>query len=267
MENSFKNLVTDAKSVLVLLPTNPDFDAVGSGLALYLALGTKATISSPTPMTVEFNRLVGVNKISQETGNKNLTIKFSGYKADNIEKVSYDVINSEFNLTVIPKSGFSSPARDQVDLVYGGISAETIILVGGANENHFPLLTKEETAEAKILHIGTTQVDIAGKQVISFARPGSAVAEAVYNLLKEAGFALDPDVATNLMMGLEAGSGNFSAAGVTAQTFQMAADLMSTGGRRVPQDAPRAQDFPTGAVPSAPPSWLEEPKIYKGTSI
>ena len=86
-------------------------------------------------------------------------------------------------------------------------------------------------------------------------------------LLQEAGFALDPDVATNLMMGLEAGSGNFSAAGVTAQTFQMAADLMSTGGRRVPQDAPRAQDFPTGAVPSAPPSWLEEPKIYKGTSI
>ena len=82
MENTFKTAVDSANSILILLPTNPDFDQVAAGLSLYLSLmgGKNIQISVSSPVTVEFNRLVAVNKIATELGNKNLVISFYDYK-------------------------------------------------------------------------------------------------------------------------------------------------------------------------------------------
>src|SRR3989304_7803894 len=150
MENSFASLIDSAKSVLVLMPSKPYFDQVAAALSFYLAIKDKkeAAIVCPSPMIVEFNRLVGVNKISTEAGNKNLVMRFAGYKASDIEKVSYDVENGEFRLTVVPKTGFVSPKKEQIELSYSGISADTIILVGGANESHFPALSAKDLGQA-----------------------------------------------------------------------------------------------------------------------
>ena len=54
-------------------------------------------------MVVEFNRLVGVNKITTELGNKNLVIKFKYYKVAGSEIVSYDIEKGEVKLSVMPK--------------------------------------------------------------------------------------------------------------------------------------------------------------------
>jgi hypothetical protein len=90
MDTNFTSLIESATSVLILLPTKPYFDQVAAGLSLYLSLKEKkeVAISSSSPMMVGFNRLIGINKIVTEVGNKNLTIKFAGYDAGNIEKVS-----------------------------------------------------------------------------------------------------------------------------------------------------------------------------------
>ena len=79
MENSLLTLIDSAASVLIVLPTKPYFDQVAAGLSLYLSVHDRkeASIFCPSPMTVGFNRLIGVNKISTELGNKNLTIKFA----------------------------------------------------------------------------------------------------------------------------------------------------------------------------------------------
>src|SRR3989338_8381658 len=111
MDNSFNSLIDSASSILILLPNKPYFDQVAAGLSLYLSLHDKkpTAISAPSPMLVGFNRLIGINKISSDTGNRNLTITFSNYDAGNIEKVSYDIENEEFKLTVVPKSGLVAP--------------------------------------------------------------------------------------------------------------------------------------------------------------
>ncbi len=142
MTNSFSSLVESAKSLLILLPTHPTLDEVAAGLALYwdFAEGRNCTIACPSPMTVEFNRLVGVNKIKKDFGDQNLVLKFVGYKADNIEKVSYDVENDEFQLTVVPKAGLVAPTKEQVSLSYAGAAAELIFLVGGNRKELFPAL-------------------------------------------------------------------------------------------------------------------------------
>lgn len=274
MENSFASIVASAKSVLVLLPSKPYFDQVAAALSFYLAIKDKkeAAIVCPSPMIVEFNRLVGVNKISTEAGNKNLVLRFAGYKASDIEKVSYDVENGEFRLTVVPKTGFVSPKKEQVDLSYSGISADTVVLIGGATEAHFPALG--QLSGAKILHIGTRA--LSGGEVLSFARPASSVSELVAQLFQEAGLAIDADIATNLLLGIEEGSRDYKGQDVTAETFETTAVLLRAGGRRVSTRLDRSA-FPVGAIPGEvfqepekkeepPKDWLE-PKVYKGTSI
>lgn len=253
MENSFSQLVSSATSVLILLPTKPYFDQVAAGLSLYLSISDSknAAISCPSPMTVGFNRLIGVNKIIGEVGNKNLTIKFAGYDANNIEKVSYDIENGEFKLTVMPKSGFSAPEKNQIDITYAGASADLVILIGGANTSHFPALESGDFESAKIAHIGT-RVLTSDKEVMSFAKAGATASELVANLIKQGGMSLDPDVATNLIMGIEEGSSNFASPEVTPETFEIFAHLLRSGGQRLPRVKLSPANFPPGAIPTRP---------------
>lgn len=294
MENTLKSVIDQARSILILLPARPYFDQVAAGLSLYLATqGEKeVTVASTAPMTVEFNRLVGVNKITQDLGNKNLIIRFSDYEANNIEKVSYDVDNGEFRLTIIPKQGASVPKKDQTEITHAGVSADTIILIGGINDTHFPALSSKDMEGAKIIHIGSRTLNLpAGRNVISFARPASSASEVTASLLKESGYKIDGDIATNLVMGIEEGSNKFSSNEVTAETFQVFAELMRAGGRRMGNVRAQGAAAPPGAIPGslpkqqvqrvqpstektqndtqkedAPKDWLQ-PKIYKGTNI
>lgn len=280
MDNSFGSIIESAASILILLPKKPYFDQVAAGLALYLALRDKkdVAISCPSPMMVGFNRLVGVNKVTQELGNKNLVIKFVDYQAGNIERVSYDIENSEFRLTVIPKPGVPSPKKEQARLTYSGVSADTVILIGGANESHFPASTSNDLVGAKFVHVGTRALSMPPeKGIMSFARPASSVSEVVASLIKESGLTLDVDIATNLLIGIEEGSNKFSSPEVTADTFQMISDLMKAGGQRLRRGPYQKETFPPGSIPGkvvkveeekkeTPKEWLE-PKIYKGTSI
>jgi hypothetical protein len=304
MENSLLTLIDSASSVLVVLPTKPYFDQVAAGLSLYLSVHDRkeAFIFCPSPMTVGFNRLIGINKISTEIGSKNLTIKFAGYDAANIDKVSYDIDNGEFKLTVVPKSGMAAPQKEQLNVSYAGVSADLVILVGGANDSHFPILSSDELANAKIAHVGTRVLDTR-REVLSFAKPGATTCELVANLIKENGLTIDTDTATNLVMGIEDGSANFTSSEVTPETFETFAYLLRSGGARMPKVKLSPMNFPPGAIPGKPfrapvvqqpvtpmsqiesqpeivvpesgeespdinpPSdWLQ-PKIYKGTSV
>ena len=282
MDNSLTSLVDSAASILVLLPTKPYFDQVAAGLGLFLSLRDRkeAQISCPSSMVVEFNRLVGVNKIASEVGNKNLTIRFTEYNPQDVERVSADIENGEFKLTVIPKPGFVSPKKEQIDLSFSGVSADMVILVGGANESHFPQL--RDLAGTKIVHIGTRDLPVTSENgIISLARPGSSVSEVVANLIKENELPMDVDIATNLIAGIEEGSRNFQGPDVTAATFEVFADLLKAGGRRTGKEKVQREAYPQGSIPGeaiklpqeqdktsgkTPKDWLE-PKIYKGTTV
>ena len=247
------SLIDSSSSILIVLPNKPYFDQVAAGLSLYLSIHERKDVSifCPAPMMVGFNRLIGVNKISQELGKKNLTIKFANYDAANIDKVGYDIDNGEFKLTVTPKSGFISPTKEQIVTDYSGTAADLVILIGGANESHFPILALSDLANSKIAHIGTRVLE-AKREVLSFAKPGSTTSELVANLIKENGLNIDTDVATNLVMGIEDGSNNFAGSEVTPETFEIFAFLLRNGGQRIPRVKLSPSSFPAGAIPNKP---------------
>ena len=275
MENSFSQLVDSATSILILLPNKPYFDQVAAGLSLYLSLHDKkeTAISCASDMMVGFNRIIGVDKISTELGSKNLTVKLKGYDANNIEKVSYDIVDGEFNLTIVPKAGLSSPTKEQVDSTYAGVSADLVILIGGANDSHFSALLGDKLTGAKIAHFGTRVLNTAAvSAIMSFAKPASSVSELIAGVIKNEGLPMDPDVATNLVMGMEDGTNHFEGLEVTPETFETFAYLLRSGGLRPPRKI-SAGNYPPGAVPGKVPTapvehwkrlmWKEHRKLNK----
>jgi hypothetical protein len=307
MNSSLSTALEGSSAILVALPKNPNLDSVAAGLALYLTLkdSKKVEVYCPEEMRVEFNRLVGVNKIKTEAGNKNLIIKFKDYKATDIERVSYDIENSEFKLTIVPKDDALPPSEEQLVASFAGLSVDTAFLVGGASLADFPIVT-DELKDSKVVHFGTTAVAGSGAtQIISLARPASSVSESVYSHIKEAQLPLQADVASNLLFGIEEESNSFASSQTTATTFLAMAELMQAGGMRrvsfaapvdpqpptqgftnpfqpqprqmmpAPQPAPRqpAPKMPSPDADASNPEDVEPqdewfgPKIYKGTSV
>ncbi|QQG47754.1 MAG: hypothetical protein HY044_01535 [Candidatus Woesebacteria bacterium] len=281
MQNSFNKILesTNAKSIVILLPTNPYFDQVAAGLSLYLSLKDKfdVSIASPSPMLVEFNRLVSVDKIKTELGNKNLIIKFSNYDAENIDRVSFDVEGKVAYLKVIPKPSFAPPKKEQIEAQYSGVLADLAILIGGGSEIHFPAINTKDFLDVKLVHVGIRELRLnEGREVISFARQASSISELVANLIKENELKLNEDISSNLLMGIEEGTRNFTGIDVTADTFLTFGQLMKAGGKRMQKVSERERkSFPPGSIPGEPPkpqspqapkSWYE-PKIFKGTSV
>ncbi len=275
MDNSLKSLVSSAKSILILLPTEATFDSVATGTSLYLTIsseeGKEVNIYAPNPIVVEFNRLIGVNKIKNELGNKNLGISFSNYNPQGIEKVSWDIDNGEFKLTIVPKTNVMPPTQDQVTVTYAGVAADLVILVGGSDENSFPAIKTEDLANAKLVHVGVSQLNIPNRNISSLATTGSSISEVAANLIKNSGYKIEADIATNLLMGIEEATSAFTANNVTADTFMLVSDLMRAGGKRLAQGQVMASEYPAGAIPgmpqNVPASWTENPKIFKGTSV
>jgi len=295
MDNSLKSLIDSTNSLVIILPVKPYFDQVAAGLSLYLSQKGKKDVSivCQTPMLVEFNRLVGVNKITSEVGNKNMVVSLGDYPAQNIERVSYDIEEQEFKLTIIPKTGMVPPTKHQVILRYSGVSADLVIRIGGAPQDQFPLLANKEFEGIKTAHIGVKQLSTSdNSQIISLAKPSSSVSELIGEYIKNEEGGFDQDMATNLLLGIEDATRNFTSDYVTADTFQMVADLMRAGARRERPTNPR--NYPAGAKPSKifnpkrqdnleaienkeeiieqkdetqpPKEWLS-PKIFKGTSV
>ena len=106
---------------------------------------------------------------------------------------------------------------------------------------------------SKIIHIGTRLLEILNNdlEVLSFARPASSTSELVASLIKESGLPVNEDIATNLLSGIEEQSKSFQSSEVTADTFEIFADLLKLGGRRTPKIAP-AKSYPQGSIPTKP---------------
>lgn len=299
MANSIVDLTANSKSILILLPTNPHFDQVAAGTSLFVTLSEQSetrreiVLSCPSPMLVEFNRLVGVDKITSELGNKNLLISFKDYPVEDLDKVSYEIDGGEIKIKVEPKPGVSAPKKEQVDLGYSGIAADTVILIGGAHDGHFPALSKPEFRSVKLIHIGVRDITLAEPyKPLSLAKQSSSVSEIMAELLKEAKFEIGSDIATNLLMGIEDASKTFSSPETSAETFALVAQLMNLGGKRlIKENIPPRHNFPQGSIPlrpyfqspgsaqqvqapetekqgqsqEVPKSWLSQPKVYKGS--
>src|SRR3990167_3463696 len=272
--------VSGSQSISILLPENCTRDAMAAGLALYLSLtqvGKNVKISCPRPVTVGWNRLVGINKVVTEISNKNFIISLD-YIEGSIDRVSYNIEGDKFNLVIEPRAG-SQHLFSEKNVHYNssGGTIELIITIGAAS---LDLLGKNYTenknlfTEKPIVVIDTNPAN--GKYgKLNVVQANVTMSELMVALLKLAKLHITEDIAANLYDGLGSGSRNFTTPGVTAETFETAAWLLKSGARKNTTsqfNQPPQEELPRNEVAVAapdedqlPPDWLK-PKIYKGAS-
>ncbi len=269
--DNFKRLVSDSKSVLILMPENPSLDIVASATSLSLLIesqGKDVTIASPSPMLVEANRLVGVQKVTDLPDNKNLTISFQDYDAGQIEKVSYNIEDGKFMLVVAPKPGMVTPNHDQVIVGYKGVAGDLVIVVGANSKNSLGKFAQNPelfNTNTKVALVGNTPAEGFQNATELINPQSSSVSETVYELAEKVEFQRNSDVATNLFFGVRGGSDNFQK-GVTANTFLVASKLLNEGARLEPLPAAQAVQA-TQSVQKAPAEWTQEPKVFTGNRL
>ena len=259
-----KSLLDSAKTAAILLPQNPHYDVVAAGLGLKLALdsmGKTITIACADPMTVEFNRLVGIDTVTATFGTGNFVIAFAD-QTEVVDKVSYNLDHGELQLIITPKTGAPTLDHRKLRFIPGSVSADLVILVGV--ENLFdlgPLYHDARTLLSSVNLVSITK-NVPGENFTPHALydpDSSSLSELMAHIIDSLGFNLHTDVATNLLAGLEHATDFFRSPVVSHTTFEIAAHLVRKGARRH-HDAVSASQFPPGSIPSSPQPTTYNPQ-------
>lgn len=288
-------ILKTSQEIIIAIPSEPSLDQVAAGLGLYLSLknvGKSITIFCPSPMVVEYSRLVGLDKVKTSIGNKNLVVSFD-YIQDSIEKVSYNVEGAKFNLVVQPKKGSKPLDAKSVSYSYSGLEADLIFTIGATSfESLGDMYTKNQAAfeNAYTANITMTVDSHFAKTTIT-DKNAAALSQITGWFLEQIGFPASGDAASNLLAGIDHATNRFANPQTPAGAFVMAGNLMQNGAKRGlemirpivpniptsllrPMSVSQSEDIEptidqleltpkTTAVQTPPKDWLE-PKIFQG---
>lgn len=241
-----------AQNVVVFIHPQATFDAVAAATAWCLAIreqNKSCTIACEAPMRPEYSRLTGIQSVSQEVGNRDLVISFA-YDENQVDKVSYNVdeATQRFELVVSPKSGHQPLDPQTVEYKQSGLSADVVVLLGFHSfEELGEFYQKERYAIEKAFTVAVTQskVPAFAKLHVALQPEQLSYSEWTYFALRQLQAKAKDEVATNLLAGIEYATDRFQNA-AQARTFETLANLMKTGGQRMP-DNPALQ-FPATPI-------------------
>ena len=264
-------LLGKSNDILIVLPIQPTVDAAAAALSFSLSLSKsqkQSTVACSEPITVGLNRLVGVNKITDKIGSRNLIASFD-YIEDSIEKVSYSISEGKFNLVIKPKEGFPPMDTEKVSYSYSGASADLLISIGAPRPENLGKIFHNERKlfdEQETINIDTSPLNSQfGKSNLVDPR-SSSLSEIVGLMIKYLNMPIDADIATNLLAGMETATNNFTVK-TRAETFEMIAWCMKNGGRReqlktqLPAQPFNAKPFMTPSIPPVQKMQPQKPPI------
>lgn len=277
--------ISTGQKIVLALPSNPTYDQVASALGLSLSLsetGKQTEVICPTPMTVEFNRLVGVDKISGKTKGRDLVISLN-YSPEQVEKVSYNDDSGRPNIVIQPKT--SAPALNEslVSFSYAGSGEDLLFLVGIKDAGQLSLLGLSEIPAEKIISINTEPGSGSFSQINIIDGQASSVSEIVLGLISGLNLPLSQDTAQNLLSGIWQKTRKFTDQGLGADAYEAVAICLRAGAQKPTeiQANPRLEEKPIEKLAekpeekpeekpvssTKPPADWFEPKIFKGSSI
>lgn len=269
--NLAKTQLESARNILVALPSESRTDNIAAALALYLSLsaaGKQVSLVSPTEMTVNFNHLIGVDKISttfSATGGKNLIISFP-YEEGSIEKVSYNIENNTFNLVIEPREGYPSITPEMMRYSSGNGNYDCVIAIGSANPEELGQIYSNNRnlfTEKPVINIDDDSANSNFGKINLVDPASSSISEIVLSLMDQIGLTIEADMATNLLAGLTSATDNFASVQTTAGTFENAALLLKYGAKKMPIRESR----PTPAPQFTRPDYRQEINPQKSPSL
>jgi len=260
-----QSVLNQSNNIFIVITSDPDHDTVAAALSLYLSLKENkknVDIVCLSEMVVEHSRLVGLDKIKNKAGNKNLVVSFE-YIKDSIEKVSYNVEGEKFNLVVQPKKGSKPLDSKSVSYFYSGMNADLIFIFGARSYqdiNHLYIKNKKSFDSAHTISINKT-IQIPFAQTTISDKNSGSISEITFWLLEQIRHKPSPDIASNLLSGIDRATNKFSSPNTPASSFLTAGKLIQLGANRhITPQRPKVPNLPNlNLSPKKPPSPISPP--------
>lgn len=234
-------LVKAAQKILVLSHINPDGDALGSMLALFLVLkklGKEVMAVSADNLPENMQFLPATSELSPIfNGSKDFIIAVNTTKVK-IDKLGYKNLPNENKLNIMITPAGGSFRVEDVTFSFGTFKYDLIIVLdapdlerlGAIYDNNNELFY--ETPVINIDHHAGN--DYFGKVnwVDLTATSTAEILVALVESLSREKPLLDSDVATALLTGIIVDTGSFQNANTTPKSFTVAAQLVAAGARQ-----------------------------------
>lgn len=262
--SQIQGYLTSAKQILILTSQMPTMDGLAASLSLFLSLsaaGKKVNVACASPTTVEFNRLVGIDKIASDLPSGNFVISLD-YVEGAIEKVSYNIAGDKFNLVIEPKIGAPAFSAEKVKYSSGSAAADLVFVIDCPNlEQLGKFYTGQQDLFTKttVFNLDYHQNNNAFGKVNLVDPTAFSVSEIATFFLKNLGLTINEDIATNLLTGMIAATDNFSLQKSGPGTFEAAGVCLRNGGKRTGTGSTVSAG--ASVVTEAPADWLQ-PKIF-----
>lgn len=270
--SELKTLLPTSKNILIALPANATVDQIAAGLALFLTLegaGKQVSIVCDDTIRVSQSHLFGVDHIQKNipsTAGGNLTLTLEGVAAsDNtipaLEKLDWYAENNNLNLVfhILPGQTFQ-PAK--IVPKYQGSGFNLIFTVGALNLNALGNVYSSNSqafSGAHIVNVDTQSSNTSFGQTNVLDTQVSSISEMMSSVLTDLGFALNADVASNLIAGIFDATQNLTKISATAETYMAVAQSLRVGGKK-PGVSAAVPAYDWQALMPASPAQRGEPK-------
>ncbi len=239
-QDQAKAIIKNAKNILIA-PSSPDGDSVGSALALMTVLqklGKNVTVVATNAVPDYLKFLPHIHQIKKElSAGKDFVISLNTEGAE-IDHLKYEVEGGKINIIVTPKNGefhghdisFAKGAGD-FDLIITVDTGDLVQLGKLYEENkamfqNIPLLNVDH-------HASNGKFGTHNFLDYSVAATTQMLTPLILELEEEHGEELiDEDVATLLLVGIITDTGSFQHSNTTPEAFEVAADLLERGARQ-----------------------------------
>lgn len=234
-------LVKTSNNILLVSHVNPDGDAIGSLIALYLVfkkMGKNVTAAVSTEISSIFDFLPKIETITHDfSGIKDFIISLDLTNVS-IEKLGYkkDLINNKLNIVVAPKSGNFSP--EDVSFSYGANKFDLIFVLDCPDLDRLGTLYDENTDlfyETPIINIDHHPGNDNFGKVNLIDLTATSTSEILVSLIESFSREkqlLDSDIATCLLTGITTDTGSFQNTNTTPKSLTVAAQMVAAGARQ-----------------------------------
>ena len=233
--------INAASKILVLTHVNPDGDALGSLVSLYLVLkklGKEVTAVGPEMMPRALSFLPNLADLTKSfSGTKDFIITIDTAKTK-VDRLGYKHLPEEnkLNIVITPLSGTFK--NEEISFSYGTFKFDLIIVLDSPDlERLGPLYDGQSSLfyETPVInldhHAGN---DFFGKiNWVDLTATSSAeiLVSLIESLAREKPL-IDEDIATGLLTGIITDTGSFQNANTTPKSLTVAAQLVAAGGRQ-----------------------------------
>jgi len=232
----FKETVAAAKKILILLPQNPNGDAIGSGLAFYNFLKkqnieSNIAVADPLKNISKLSFLPQPEKIIENiSGARDFILPFNT-KHNRITSIRTKEFDQEVRVYITPENGTIDP-RD-FSFIPAEFKYDLLVCIGASDKESFGKIFEENPDifyEVPIINIDNHSNNDNFGQINIVNLKASSVSEIFYDLLNS----INPDlikdeIAKCLLTGIISATKSFQNSQTTPHALKISSDLMTRG--------------------------------------